>query len=153
MPGNGFSFAVFIRREQHLRRLLRRFFQVCNQLFLFRRNDVLRCVIVLDINTELFRLQVADVSVTRHDPIVFTQKFLDGFCFRRRLYDNQFFLHLFSLFFFKIRGRDYGTEREKLFVFLSQSRAYLCFSGCKDTKKLHSRLYLLFLRRLLIKHQ
>ena len=94
MPGDRFSLAVLIGSQPDLLRLFRRAFQLGHKLFLLGRDHVLRRIIVREINTKLFRLQVADMAVTRHDLIILPEKLLNGFRFGGRLHYNQILLHI-----------------------------------------------------------
>ena len=55
-------------------------FQFADQLLLVGRYHVLRSIVVLDVNTKLFRLQIADMTIARHNLIIFSEELFNGFC-------------------------------------------------------------------------
>ena len=93
MPRDGFSLAVFITGEPDLLRLLHLALQLADHLALVVGHFIVGFHRV-DVDTQLFLLQVADVAVARHHLIVLAQEALDGLCLGRTLYDYQILLHL-----------------------------------------------------------
>ncbi len=93
MPGYCFSFTVLIGSEPHLFGRLGFGFQFAHQLLLVDRYHVLRSIVVFEVNTKLFRLQIADVTVARHNLIIFSEELFNGFCLSGRLHYYQILLH------------------------------------------------------------
>ena len=58
----------------------------------------MRFEIFININTELFFLQIAYMPVTGKDFIVFPEEFLDSLSFCRRLDNDKVFLHKFLFY-------------------------------------------------------
>jgi hypothetical protein len=53
----------------------------------------MRFEVLIDINTELFFLQIAYMAIAGKDFIVLSEELLNGFCFCRRLDNDKVFLH------------------------------------------------------------
>ena len=82
VPGDGFSFAVFIGCEPNRLRLFGLCAQFVNKVFLVRRYFVLGLERV-EVHAKVLLLQVADMSVAGHHFIVRTEKLFDGLGFGR----------------------------------------------------------------------
>jgi len=54
---------------------------------------------MLDINSQFFFRQIADMSEAGFDDIILTQKFFNRFCFSRRLHDHQILLHTIPIYY------------------------------------------------------
>ncbi len=80
MPGYGLSLPVLIGSQPNLVGFLRFVLQLGHEFLLVGGYHVLRGVIVLEVYTEIFRLQVADMTVARHNLVVRSEELLDGFC-------------------------------------------------------------------------
>ena len=78
VPRNGLSLAVLIGSEPNRFGVFGGFLQVGDKFFLVGRNLVFRFVLMLNVDAEAFFGQIADVSVTRSDHIIFAQKLLDS---------------------------------------------------------------------------
>lgn len=93
MPGNGFTFTVFIGSQPHTFCLSRFGSQLIYQFFLFLRDFVYRPEAVCYIYTEILFLEVAYVSVAGQYLVVIPQKLADGLGLGGGLNDYQIFLH------------------------------------------------------------
>ena len=80
VPGYSLSLTVLIGSEPYLFGRLGFGFQFADQLLLVGRYHVLRSIVVLDVNTKLFRLQIADMTIARHNLIIFSEELFNGFC-------------------------------------------------------------------------
>ena len=87
VPGDGLSLTVLIGCEPYLLGLAGIGLQLANQfLFLFWNFVVgLQCV---EVDTDLFLLQVADVTVTRHHLVVLPKELLNGLGLGWTLYNH-----------------------------------------------------------------
>ncbi len=79
MPCDSLSFAVFIGSEPHHTRLSGRLLQLAHKLGLILGDFIYGFEILFYINTETALLQVADMTETRHNPIIRPKKFFDCF--------------------------------------------------------------------------
>ena len=87
VPCDGLSFAVFIGGQPH-GLLLGQLGQFGYEFFLVRRNFVHGAESLLDVDAQVLFGEVADVSVTRLDDVILSEKLLDGLGFGRRLDDD-----------------------------------------------------------------
>ena len=85
VPADGLSLAVLIGCEPHFLCGLGVLLQFADNFFLFLRNDIMRFQGV-SIYAQFLLFQVADVTVTGHDFIVFAKKFLNRLSLRGALY-------------------------------------------------------------------
>ncbi len=93
MPCNGLSFAVRVGRKINAVGLLDGLLQRRQKVALSADRDVLWLESVLRIHAERALRQVTDVSLTGHDLIAGTEKFLNGVYFCRRLHDDELIRH------------------------------------------------------------
>ena len=87
VPGDGFSFAVFIGGEPD-GLLLREARELVDDLLLVGRHLVDGAEALGDVDAEVLFRQIADMSETRLDDVVLAEELFDGFRFCRRLDDN-----------------------------------------------------------------
>ena len=92
MPGNCFSFTVFIGCQPDFLRILCTRFQFLYQFLLFGRYFVFWFESIC-VNTHFPFLQVTNMPIARHDLKILAEKFLYRLCLRRRLYYYQILLH------------------------------------------------------------
>ena len=80
MPRDGLSLPVLIGSQPNLLGFLGFVLQFGHEFLLIRGNHVFRGIIVFEVYTEIFRFQVADMTIARHNLIVLSEELLDGFC-------------------------------------------------------------------------
>ena len=108
MPGNRLSLAVLIGCEPYGFCLFSFCLQCANQRLFVCRDFVAGFKIIIYVDTEIFLLQIAYVSVTRKDFEIFPQKLFNRFCFCRRLDNDKVFLHnsfFYNGLYHNIRGQ------------------------------------------------
>ena len=79
VPGDRFSFAVFVSRENDAVRLFGELFQIVHDRFGFLRDDIGRLKVMLDINADLALRQIADMAIRRFNDKIFADEFADRF--------------------------------------------------------------------------
>ena len=90
MPADGFAFAVRVGRKDHAVGVFGLALQLLDELFLALDADVLRRIVMLDIDAQLGGGQVADMAHAGRNLIVIAQIFADGLRLGRRLHDHEF---------------------------------------------------------------
>ena len=96
MPCDRFSLAVLIGSQPYGVGFLHFLLELLDEMFFMCINGIMRLVAVLEIDTHgvlAQRFDIADMPLTAQHMIVLTQKFLNRFGFRRRLYYYQIFAH------------------------------------------------------------
>ena len=89
MPGNGFPFAVRVRREKDVFRFIRFLLQLPDHIFPAVRMNVLRPEAVLHIHAERALRQIPQMPHRRHDPVVRAEDPLDRPRFGRGFHHDQ----------------------------------------------------------------
>ena len=100
MPCNGLTLAVLIGSEPHGVGGGSCLSQFGHELCLVVGNFVDGVEIVVDVDTEAFFLEVADMSVARHHTVVVAEEFFDGLGFGRGLYYDKIMWFAHSQFGF-----------------------------------------------------
>ena len=89
MPADGLPLTIRVGCEIDAIRLLRFFLQLREELTLAADRDVLRLIVMLDIDAEGALRHIDEMSHGGIDRILLAEKFFDRFHLCRRLYDNQ----------------------------------------------------------------
>ena len=79
MSSDGFSFTVLVRRDPDFISLFCKFFEFCDDFFLFRCDFVGRLEVFFEVNTNSFLWQIDDMTIGCFDLIVGSEEFFDGF--------------------------------------------------------------------------
>ena len=98
MPADGFAFTVRVGRQQHTVGVLGLALQLFDELFLAFDADVLRRIVMLDVDAQLGGGQIADVAHAGRNFVVFAQIFADGLRLGRRLHDDEFCHYVLLLY-------------------------------------------------------
>jgi hypothetical protein len=98
MPADGFTFTVRVGRQQHTVGVLGLALQLFDELFLAFDADVLRRIVMLDVDAQLGGGQIADVAHAGRNFVVFAQIFADGLRLGRRLHDDEFCHYVLLLY-------------------------------------------------------
>ena len=89
MPADGLSLTIRVGCEIDAIRLLRFLLQLREELALAADRDILRLIVMLDIDAEGALRHIDEMSHGGIDRILLAEKFFDRLYLRRRLYDNQ----------------------------------------------------------------
>ena len=98
MPADGFAFTVRVGRQQHTVGVFGLALQLFDELFLAFDADVLRRIVMLDVDAQLGGGQIADVAHAGRNFVVFAQIFADGLRLGRRLHDDEFCHYVLLLY-------------------------------------------------------
>ena len=92
VPRYCFTFAVRVGCQINLSGILSRLFKVVNDVALATNIYILRCKVIIHINTELTLRQITQMSHRSLDYEALPQILLDGLSLSRRLYQYQLFV-------------------------------------------------------------